>query len=128
MIMARLEHLNVTVGDVDAVAGLLGRLFGWHIRWQGPSIHGGRTVHVGTDDQYLALYSGPNAEALDRHDSHATRAGLNHIGLVVDDLDAAERAVHAEGLTPTAHADYEPGRRFYFFSREGVEFEVVSYR
>lgn len=128
MNMARLEHLNVTVGDVDAVATLLGRLFGWHIRWQGPSIHGGRTVHVGTDDQYLALYSGPDHTALEGRDSYATRGGLNHIGLVVDDLDAAERAVHAEGLTPTAHANYEPGRRFYFLSREGVEFEVISYR
>ncbi|GHC45339.1 VOC family protein [Neogemmobacter tilapiae] len=126
--MARLEHVNVTVGDVDATAGLLVRLFGWHVRWQGPSIHGGRSVHVGTEDQYLALYSGAEGVSLGRMDTHGQRGGLNHIGLVVDDLEAAERAVYAEGLTPTAHADYEPGRRFYFWSREGVEYEVVSYR
>jgi hypothetical protein len=31
------------------------------------------------------------------------------------------------GLTPFAHGDYEPGRRFYFFDPNGIEFEVVSY-
>ncbi|MGJ8556368.1 MAG: VOC family protein, partial [Sulfitobacter geojensis] len=25
------------------------------------------------------------------------------------------------------HADYEPGRRFYFHDTDGVEFEVVQY-
>ena len=53
---------------------------------------------------------------------------LNHVGLVVDDLDAAEAVVIAAGLEPFSHADYEPGRRFYFFDWDGIEFELVSYR
>ena len=125
--MARLEHANITVGDVEGTAELLVRLFGWQIRWQGPSIHGGWTIHVGTVDQYLALYSGPDRDKLAQADTYTLRGGLNHIGLVVDDLQAAETAVTAAGLTPTSHADYEPGRRFYFLSPQGVEFEVVSY-
>ena len=52
---------------------------------------------------------------------------LNHIGLVVDDLDAAERVVLAAGLESFSHDDYEPGRRFYFFDWDGIEFEIVSY-
>lgn len=52
---------------------------------------------------------------------------LNHVGLLVDDLDAAEAVVVAAGLTPFNHGDYEPGRRFYFFDWDGIEFEVVSY-
>ena len=55
---ARLEHVNVTVSDPDRSAALLQRLFGWRVRWSGPALGGGRTVHVGTDDQYLALYAG----------------------------------------------------------------------
>ena len=50
---------------------------------------------------------------------------LNHVGLVVDDLAAAEAV--AAGLVPFNHADYEPGRRFYFFDWDGIEFEVASY-
>ena len=49
------------------------------------------------------------------------------VGLVVDDLDAAKAVVKAAGLEPFNHADYEPGRRFYFFDWDGIEFEIVSY-
>jgi catechol 2,3-dioxygenase-like lactoylglutathione lyase family enzyme len=52
---------------------------------------------------------------------------LNHVGLVVDDLDAAEAVVIAAGLEPFNHADYAPGRRFYVFDWDGIEFEIVSY-
>jgi len=52
---------------------------------------------------------------------------LNHIGVQVDDLDATEARVIAAGLLPFSHADYEPGRRFYFLDPDGIEYEVVSY-
>ena len=53
---------------------------------------------------------------------------LNHIGIEVDDLDAAEARVIAAGLRPFSHADYEPGRRFYFLDPDGIEYaRVVSY-
>jgi catechol 2,3-dioxygenase-like lactoylglutathione lyase family enzyme len=55
------------------------------------------------------------------------RDPLNHIGVQVDDLDATEARVIAAGLLPFSHADYEPGRRFYFLDPDGIEYEVVSY-
>ena len=125
----RLEHLNVTVPDPDATAARLSRLFGWQVRWSGASIHGGRSVHVGpsaTGAGYVALYrpaGGPGAAP----DTYRTALGLNHLGVIVDDLDAAEARVLAEGLTPESHADYDPGRRFYFTDADGLEIEVVSY-
>ena len=126
--MARLEHLNVTVADPDATAALLGDLFGWHVRWSGDAIHGGRTVHVGDEDTYLAVYTGPGgAEQTDPDRSYLQRGGLNHIGVVVEDLDAVEAKVKAKGFQPHSHADYEPGRRFYFHEENGIEIEVVSY-
>jgi catechol 2,3-dioxygenase-like lactoylglutathione lyase family enzyme len=128
MMMARLEHLNVTVGDIESTADLLGDLFGWKVRWRGASAYGGHILHVGTKDQYLALYSGPPGEDLMQvADSHGQLGGLNHIGLVVDNLDVIEARVRAAGLTPHSHGDYEPGRRFYFDGKDGVEYEVVSY-
>jgi catechol 2,3-dioxygenase-like lactoylglutathione lyase family enzyme len=124
--MAILEHVNFTVRDAEATAALYGRLFGWKTRWAGDSIHGGRSLHVGTDSQYVALYQpvrqGPAAD-----ESYFTTGGLNHIGVLVEDLDAMEARVRAEGLEPHSHADYEPGRRFYFDDPDGIEIEVISY-
>ena len=127
--MARLEHVNVTVADPRATAAVLQDLFGWHTRWEGSAINGGFTVHVGGDDSYLALYTGPagGRDQVGADNSYLRRGGLNHIGVVVDDLDAAEVAVKVAGFTPHSHADYEPGRRFYFHEGNGVEIVVVSY-
>lgn len=117
-----LEHVNITVSDIERSAALLERLCGWHIRWRGPSLMGGETIHVGSEAAYIAVYTrGPLSQPF------AKGAPLNHVGLVVDDLDAAEAAVKAAGLKPFNHGDYEPGRRFYFFDWDGIEFEMVSY-
>lgn len=117
-----LEHVNITVSDPERSAALLQQLCGWHERWRGPSMLGGWTIHVGSESDYLAVYT--HGGAVDRF---AKGQPLNHIGLVVDDLDAAEAVVIAAGLEPFNHADYEPGRRFYFFDWDGIEFEIVSY-
>jgi predicted enzyme related to lactoylglutathione lyase len=124
--MTRLEHVNVTVSDCRATAEVLGRLFGWRIRWQGPAKMGGWTVHLGDDSQYLALYTPPKAPG-PASDPTFMASGLNHIGLVVEDLTAAENRIKAAGYVTENHADYEPGRRFYFTEENGVEIEVVSY-
>ena len=52
-----LEYANLTVADTLVTAGMLERVFGWKTRWQGDSLDGGYTVHTGTADSYLALYS-----------------------------------------------------------------------
>lgn len=120
-----LEHVNITVSDPQRSAALLRDLFGWHIRWEGPSMSAGHTIHIGTDDAYVALYTNPEVRAADP----AFRKGepMNHIGVTVDDLDAVEAKVVAAGLKPFGHDDYDPGRRFYFFDWNGIEWEVVSY-
>lgn len=122
----RLEHVNVTVTDPERVAGLMEALFGWRIRWQGPARDGGHTIHVGSDDNYLALYTGRDVAYTT--EDFAKGRPLNHIGVEVEDLDAVEARVIASGLSPFAHADYEPGRRFYFLDPDGIEYEVVSYK
>ena len=117
-----LEHANITVSDPDRSSALLQKLCGWHERWRGPSQLGGWTIHVGNDRDYLAVYTNEG-----RGGPYPKGAPLNHVGLVVDDLDAAELVVKDAGLTPFNHGDYEPGRRFYFFDWDGIEFEMVSY-
>lgn len=126
MTTARLEHVNITVSDPKATAAWLGRVFGWRIRWEGPGMQTGYTVHVGIDDTYVALFTYPEPPA-PGNTSYRTRGGLNHWAVVVDDLDAVEARVKAEGFTTENHADYEPGRRFYFRDADGIEIEVVQY-
>ena len=122
-----LEHINLTVKDPLETAEILIQIFGWKIRWQGEAIHGGFTVHVGSDNSYLALYTHEKTTT-SPHESYQQLHGLNHIGIVVDDLAAVEQKVIDAGFTPHLHADYEPGSRFYFDDSDGLEFEVVSYR
>ncbi len=124
--MARLEHVNITVPCPEKTAEILKQLFGWIIRWQGEGKNGGLTIHIGTKDQYIALYA-PGKPANDPALSYHTQGYLNHIGVVVDDLDKVEGLVKELGFQPMSHDDYEPGRRFYFYDSDSVEYEIVSY-
>ena len=102
---AQLEHANFTVSDPAATADWMREVFGWHLRWEGDAMAGGPLMNT----------------------SYETIGALNHIAVVVDDLDATEKAVLAQGFTTGNHADYEPGRRFYFHDADGIEYEVVQY-
>lgn len=118
-----IEHVNLTVSNPDRTAKLLEALFGWRERWRGPALAGGRAIHVGGDVFYIALYT----PAVPPESGFAKGRPLNHVGVLVEDLDEIERRVVAHGLEPFNHGNYEPGRRFYFFDPDGIEYEVVSY-
>jgi catechol 2,3-dioxygenase-like lactoylglutathione lyase family enzyme len=123
----RLEHVNVTVSDPEKTAAALCAMFDWKIRWKGLAASGGQTIHVGLDDEYLAVYTDTRPGQPFTPRTHRKGAPLNHIGVVVPDLEATEARVKAAGFKPFGHGDYEPGRRFYFMDDDGIEFEVVSY-
>ena len=90
MSKAILEHINMTVTDPDKTAGMLADLFGWKVRWSGDSIHNGRSVHVGNEDDYVALYSVGAPRALSENENYRLAGAVNHLGILVDDLDAVE--------------------------------------
>ena len=120
-----IEHVNLTVREPERSAKLLLDLFGWKVRWMGPARDGGRTIHAGDDQFYIALYTPPAGTPA--WDDFPKGEPLNHVAIVVDDLDEIERRVVAAGLEPFSHGDYEPGRRFYFFDFDRIEYEIVSY-
>ena len=124
--MASLEHINLTVRDPKRTAALLVELFDWRVRWEGESIHNGYTLHVGGQNSYLAIY-GRDEKFDGELRTYDLVGGLNHVGIVVDDLEGVEKRVKAAGFSPHSHADYEPGRRFYFKDSDGLEFEVIDY-
>jgi catechol 2,3-dioxygenase-like lactoylglutathione lyase family enzyme len=123
---AHLEHVNYTVSDPAATAAWMEKIFGWHIRWQGAAISGGYTIHVGTENHYVALYD-PGTPVKPPQSNYTTISGLNHIAVVVDDLDGIEEIIKGHGFVTCSHANYEPGRRFYFHDQDGIEYEVVQY-
>ena len=120
---ARLEHVNISVSNPERTADFLAKLTGWHRRWEGPGINDGRVIHLGGTDSYLAIYTHPSVTG-----AFGKGAPLNHIGIEVGDLAAAEALVVEAGLKPFNHSDYNPGpRSFYFFDWDGIEYELVAY-
>ena len=123
MTQARIEHVNLTVSDLDRSIALFEKLCGWTVRIRDQHGVRGEFAHIGAEDTYLALWA-------DGGDYSGQQKGkpMNHVGIEVSDLDTAERAVLAAGLKTFSHGKYEPGpRTFYFFDWDGIEFEVVSY-
>jgi predicted enzyme related to lactoylglutathione lyase len=102
-----LEHINMTVSDPDRTAAMLEKLFGWHVRWSGPSLGGGRTVHVGDEERYVALYS--PAGATDAHpDNYRQKGAVNHLGVLVEDLAPPSSGFSPSGSRPTATRPMSP--------------------
>ena len=123
MATATLEHVNISVTDGERTARLIEKLTGWHRRWEGPSLDNGRSIHLGTDTAYVAIHTSPRVKG-----GFAKSVPMNHIGIAVADLAAAEAIVAEAGLEPFNHGTYNPGpRSFYFFDWDGVEWEIVSY-
>lgn len=122
-----LEHVNLTVTDLDASVAYYSQLLGFRLRWEGQALGDEgpvRAAHVGDDRVYLALFE---AEQPGRAPGQYGRAGVNHFGFVVDDLDQTRERLAELGATPHFEPQYEPGRRLYVFDPDGVEIELVEY-
>lgn len=124
--MGRLEHANITVPDPEKTAAWMYAVFDWNIRWQGSAGDGGLSIHVGRDDQYIALHR-PTVPLREPINDFSLIGGCNHIGIVVDDLDDIISRLARHGYAPRSQADYDPGRRIYFRDENEIEFEIVSY-
>lgn len=120
---AKLEHANITVSNPQRSAAFFEKLCGWHIRWEGPSMNEGYTIHVGSETHYLSLYTNDAAQG-----GFSKGQPLNHIAIQVTDLALAQKTVVDAGLEPFNDGTYDPGpSTFYFYDWDGIEFEVVSY-
>ena len=121
-----LEHVNLTVSDLERSIDLYCSLLGLRVRWRREAGDGlPAAAHVGDDRHYIAMFQAASGAALPAPDYEAV--GLNHFGFVVDDLDAARTRLEQLGLAAHSEADYEPGRRLYFMDPDGIEVELVEY-
>jgi len=120
-----LEHVNLTVKDLNRSINFYRDLLGLKIRWQGKTADGKLAVHIGDEKCYLALFQAPNASQMGER--NYDEVGFNHFGFVVDDLNALRQKLIDQGITPHLEADYEPGKRLYFIDPDGFEVELVEY-
>src|SRR5688500_8527897 len=113
-----LEHVNLTVSDLDRSITFYCDLLDFHVRWKGLIDENRLGAHVGDDRCYLALFQGADAGEV-RIDY--LRPGVNHFAFVVDDLDEASKRIEQLGASVHLEASYEPGRRIYTFDPDGHE-------
>jgi glyoxylase I family protein len=119
-----LEHVNMSVADLDQSIAFYEKLLGLKVRWRGTTASGLPAAHVGDERHYLALFEiGERAHT----EANYEQLGLNHFGFVVDDLKEAKRKLADLHVTPTMEADYAPGHRLYFLDPNGIEVELVQY-
>lgn len=126
---ARFEHANITVPDVDAAIAFLGCIEPrFRILHDDRSEQGYRWVHFGTPQGYFALED-PHVDTPDAALKRRYRDfGVNHIGLVVEDVDATSNRLKAAGYAETHVEERNDHRiRRYFLDSAGMEWELVQY-
>jgi catechol 2,3-dioxygenase-like lactoylglutathione lyase family enzyme len=101
-----INHVALEVRDLERSLDFYGRLF--ELRLRGRS---GGAAFLDIGDQFLALMQGQSKPS----------DGARHVGLVVDNKEAARRALAEAG------AEIMPGRRLDFLDPDGNRVEIVQY-
>jgi catechol-2,3-dioxygenase len=101
------NHVALEVGDVDEALAYYGQIFDFELRGRA-----GRMAYLDMGDQFVALAAGRTQPA----DAH------RHFGLVVDDKEAARRALQDAGV------EVPRSGRLDFRDPWGNHVEVVDYR
>lgn len=124
----KLEHANLVVRDIDATIRFLTTAFPqFTIRYDSAGAEGERWVHIGTRDTYLSL-TRATAEASEPWVPYSGRAGVNHLGFEVDDVDALRARMQAAGYRDNTVPNGHPYRtRVYFHDPDGNDWEFVQY-
>jgi len=125
----RLEHVNITVRDVDrSTRFLLAALPSWRVRGEGSMDWFGKPIawrHVGDDDFYIALQGGGEGHVTNWQ-SHLL--GPKHVGLLVPSVDEAVARLAEAGYELDHWGGTTPSRRsVYVVDPDSVQFEFVEY-
>ncbi len=126
---AALEHVNLSVNDLERTLRFVqSALPNWRVRGQGRVAGPGKPhqwLHVGSDNEYLSLYSGGEGLA---PDWQGDQTGVKHVGLVVSDLDAVVARLTEAGFPLDHWGGSSAYRRSAYFVEPGsVQFEFVQY-
>ena len=127
--MARIEHVNLVVKDLDATVDFIQTAFpDWKVRQKGQGILYDRTnnwLHIGSDEHYITLNQINEVSDL-VGGSYET---LAHVGFEVGDVDALSERLKNKGYAVTTiGADHPHRKNIYFLEPGGIEFEFVQYK
>jgi lactoylglutathione lyase len=100
------NHVALEVGDIEEALAFYGQLFEFKLRGKSASM-----AFIDLGDQFIALQKGRKQPPDDGR----------HFGLVVDDKEAARRALKAAGVKVL------PGRFLDFLDPWGNRIEIVGY-
>ena len=124
-----LEHENITVFDVAAALKFLKVIDpDFKIRHDEKPPKSHRWVHIGNDENYFALQE-PHLDS-DSEDHRRTYRDIriNHLGLVVDDLETVVTRLNKHGYRKRIEVEYNPHRkRAYYYDSADFECELVEY-
>jgi catechol 2,3-dioxygenase-like lactoylglutathione lyase family enzyme len=100
------NHVALEVGDIEEALAFYGRLFEFELRGKSKTM-----AFIDLGDQFIALQKGRKQPPDDGR----------HFGLVVDDKEAARRALKAAGVKVLA------GRFLDFLDPWGNRLEIIEY-
>jgi len=129
----RYDHVHLRSADQDAMAAWFERMFGAEVI---RATYAEGTFYPGKARVYLKLGGQTVLIAPSHHDEPTGAAprfpyyGIEHIGLTVDDIDAAVADLRAKGAEIfVGPMDYSAGTRLAFIrGPEGVSVEIVQRR
>ncbi len=130
--MFHLEHVNMTVPDIEATAKFLMKALPniW-IRGRGSYQQDQCKIewlHVGDDANYICLNSA-HSKAAPPASGHFTGPIANHAGFEVDSIEGVCNRLSAAGYGEGSLAEDHPFRkRIYFKDSSGFDWEFIEYR
>ena len=129
MTVKHLDHLNLSVRDVEETAAWYGRIFGFEVVERG--MHRGAPWGIlRSGEAMLCVYQDPGRESLDGDELREKRLhGVNHFGLRITDRAAFEAVIERERLEFSYPSPFRwpHSTAWYVLDPTGYEIEVACW-